>query len=261
MKPFKSYFFTILLYVSVFTANAQKLPGIQSVSLRIPAGSKIDGKSTEWNNVFQAYNKSTNIYYTLANGDDNLYLAVQVTDPLIIRKIINGGITLTVNNGAAITYPVFTKTNRPFINLNDKPAHSKDPTLDKKLLDSFVYVINKRFADKSKEIKVQGVQSITDSLISIYNENGIKAAVLFDDKAVYNYELAVPLKYWGIATSGLTKFKYTITLNGSSQVDGVTITQMQVTIGPGAPSIPTASDSAILTSPTNLTGEYTLAVK
>ncbi|HCN82336.1 MAG TPA: hypothetical protein DIT07_01770, partial [Sphingobacteriaceae bacterium] len=71
-----------ILYLIIIpvTTSAQKLPNIQEASLRAPAGIKVDGKATEWNNQFQAYNKATEIFYTISNDDDKLYLAVQATD-------------------------------------------------------------------------------------------------------------------------------------------------------------------------------------
>jgi len=262
----------LLLLIISFTANSQKLPGTQQASVFAPANVKADGKIEEWNNQLQAYNNATNIFYTLANDNNNLYLAVQATDPLIIRKIMIGGLTLTIdtgkkNNGTgvAITYPAFSVADRPILNLNDKPASSKDKAQSNKALDSFVYVINKLVQDRSKEVKVQGISSITDSLISIYNENDIKVAARFDEQANYVYELALPLKYFGSPA----KFNYTITLSGSPQVDGTNIIRgpdgsvlkIQVLVGRGAPPIPNAAERNILGIPTYLKGEYTLAVK
>lgn len=261
----------VLLFLAGITANAQSLPAKQKAGLHAPAGIKIDGKATEWDNKFQAYNHATDVFYTLANDNDKLYLAIQVTDPLIIRKIINGGITFKIdtgkatdNSGIAITYPIFDQTNHPAINLNDKPSTSTNPASDRMRLDSFVTAINKQFTDKSKEIKIHGISSLTDGLISIYNQDNVNAAVRFDANAAYVYELSVPLKYLGISASGISKFKYTVTLNGSSQIDGITRTTvnnvdvMRISVGVGAPAIPSRSDMAILKSPTDFDGEYTL---
>ena len=261
-----------LLLITPIMVYAQKLPAKQQVSLRAPVNIKIDGKATEWDNKFQAYNNATNIFYTIANDNDNLYLAVQATDPLITRKIIIGGVKLTIDAGkqangkeVAITYPAFANENRPIMNLKDKPMGSKNQPLDNEALNSFISGINKLFWDRSKEIKVQGIPAITDSLISVYNDNDIKAVARFDEQADYIYELAIPLKYCGNAA----KFNYTITLTGSPQVDGTTvvrdpagnITKIQVLVGPGAPPILNPSDMAMISSPTYLTGEYTLATK
>lgn len=255
----------ILVWV---TTNAQNLPAKQKGSLRAPAGIKIDGKATEWDNKLQAYNKATGIFYTMANDDDKLYLTVQATDQLIIRKIMNGGLTLKINagrekdSGVLITYPVFDKNDRPIINLKNKPS-------DNKGMDSLITLVNKRFAEKSKEIKIKGIKSIADTLISVYNQDDIKAAALFDHDAAYTYELAIPLKSIGISATSTSKFNYTITLSGAPLIDGSNIIPatathravLNVYVGAGAAGSLAKGDMAILSNPTNFDGEYTLAAK
>ena len=58
-------------------ANAQKLPNVQQASLRAPENVKVDGKPTEWGDKLQAYNKATDVFYTIANDYNNLYLIIQ----------------------------------------------------------------------------------------------------------------------------------------------------------------------------------------
>jgi hypothetical protein len=258
----------ILSFLAGFTVNAQNLPNKQKSGLRAPVGIRIDGNATEWNNQFQAYNRATGIFYSMANDNDNLYLAVQATDQLIIRKIMNGGITLKIdtggkkNSGVAIIYPIFARNDRPLINLKDKPT-------DATKLDSLINVVNKRFAEKSKEIKIQGIKLIPDSLISIYNQDDIKVAALFDHAAAYTYELAIPLKYIGMQDAKASKFNYTIMLSGSPQIDGINIIPatrahvavMNIAVGAGAPSIPTKGEADILSNPTDFDGVFTLAVQ
>ena len=53
---------TILFIGLSFAAHAQKLPKVQSIGLRVPAGIKIDGNIGEWGNKFEAYNKATQIF-------------------------------------------------------------------------------------------------------------------------------------------------------------------------------------------------------
>ena len=112
LKLFSGITFSALLS-TCFTAQAQKLPNIQQGSLRAPAQVKIDGKATEWGSRFRAYNKATGIYYTLANDDDNLYLAIQAKDALIIRKVLTGGVVFSVNRSVkrdheqvSLTFPL-----------------------------------------------------------------------------------------------------------------------------------------------------------
>jgi len=205
-----------ILYLIIIpvTTSAQKLPNIQEASLRAPAGIKVDGKATEWNNQFQAYNKATEIFYTISNDDDKLYLAVQATDLDIINKIICAGITLTINGtgkmkdqgGIAITYPIIEIQNR-----QSGPSADLDNQF-KLQADSFILALNAEFGSKAKDIRVEGVKEIPNHLISIYNPEGIKAAAYFDDKTNFTYELAVPLKYLGLSVSESKPFVYNIKL-------------------------------------------------
>ena len=65
-------------------ANGQRLPNKQEEGFTAPQNVKIDGKATEWQNQFKAYNTATGIYYTVANDSTNLYLVIQATEPLVI---------------------------------------------------------------------------------------------------------------------------------------------------------------------------------
>ncbi len=264
----KSAVFNLMLLLISIIATAQKLPKIQLTSLRAPNNIKIDGKATEWDNKFQAYNSSTGVFYTIANDDDKLYLVIQATDQLVIRKIIVGSITFTVNSSAenkdkkgSVTYPVFNKKNWPNMNLGNKPIVTKDSTISSKQVDSFMYAANQQLTTKSKEIKITGVKDIGDTL-SIYNQEGIRAVSLFDHQIAYTYELAVPLKYLGLSINNVAKFSYHIMLNGSDNIEGLVIKHIE-----GGTAMywngprPSETDVEYMRYPTDFTGNYTLAKK
>jgi hypothetical protein len=220
-----------LLIITSLSASAQKLPNKQEIAVRAPVNVKIDGKATEWNDKFQAYNKATEVYYTMANDDNNLYLTVRATNSIIINKIMSGGITLAIDEtgkkndkGApSITFPVLEGGGR----LSIGGGNVTSATIEGKMIvdrmesgrakpnDSVAFAYNKRLGDNAKLIMITGVKGI-DTLISVYNDTGIKARQLFDSNMAYTYELAIPLKYLGLATATRQKFAYHITLNGSS---------------------------------------------
>jgi hypothetical protein len=253
-------------------ANAQKLPKIQQTSFRAPLNIRIDGKLNEWDNQFKAYNTATEVFYTLSNDDKYLYLALQANDPLVIRKIINAGITFTINTSGnkkdhniAFTYPIFDKQNFPVLNLRQKPIVTKDSTIGSKQIDSFVNEANSQLSSKAKEIKIKGIPGFTDSLISVYNKYEIKAASLFNHKIAYNYELAIPIKYLGLTINDPVKFIYNIQLNGSFLVEGVIFTppdangntSMTITVK----NPPRGIELQYMKYPNDFWGEYNLAVK
>ncbi len=252
----------ILLGITTIAVNAQKLPNVQKDGVRAPADIKVDGKATEWNNQFQAYNHATDVFYTIANDDNNLYLTIQATDPAIIRKILNGGITFTINTadkkndqeGASITYPIFEKNNRMTVIFRNKPEIIPGSEISIKKADSFMYANNKRMTDLTKLIKTSGIKAM-DTLISVYNEDGIKASALFDNKMNYTYELAISLKNMEMAVSNPVKFAYNVRIN-AVESKGITVEKSdsgeptKIRISAGAQAGQDATD---------FWGEYTLA--
>jgi hypothetical protein len=255
------------LQAIVITAYAQKLPNKQIVSLRAPVNIKIDGKTNEWNDLLQAYNHATEVFYTLSNDDNNLYLTIKASSYPVINKIINGGITFTVTgsdkkskDGVSITYPVFEGNNKPSLNINkslfeQSASHSVIP-------DSIVLVTNRKLEEKSKLIMLTGMKGV-DTLISIYNEDHIKTAERFDNKMAYTYELSVALSQLGLSINDETKFNYHIVLNGESilpvkKSDNMKKLSPDVTNGLIFAKLVLENQT---TAPTDFWGEYTLAKK
>jgi hypothetical protein len=253
--------FIILVQTIALSAFAQKLPNKQVVSVRLPANVKIDGKTTEWDNKLQAYNHAVEAYYTIANDDKNLYLAIQATYPAIIRKIIDGGISFSIlpslpkDNVITITYPVFEPNNKPVLEMS-KDFFEHRPT-NSIVTDSVVLINNHRLEEKSKLIMVTGIKGI-DSLISVYNDNNIKVAEKFDHQMAYTYELMVPLADLGFSTDHPVKFKYHIVFNGISLFNKLS---KPGTLSPDNDGVIEAklAMEAQTTAPTDFFGEYTLA--
>jgi len=279
----KQILLVLFIWLISLSTNAQKLPSIQKESLVTPADLKIDGKATEWDNKFQAHNKNTDVFYSIANSKDKLYLIIQVTDPAIIDKVFAGGITLTISNidkksnltPVAVTFPIILQKDRSGI------IHKiKDPEIK---TDDQLAGINNQLSIASKTIKITGVKEFTDSVLSVYNENEIKAVSLFDGKKDYTYELLLPLKYFDQLLNN-DEFKYDVKLNGLQvammmQVNGkpmdtnspeyqsimATVSGSNVTSAIRDPSgkvtFESSSPMQNLLNPTNFSGKYTLAKK
>jgi hypothetical protein len=188
-------------------ANAQKLPNVQpSAGIYAPANVKIDGKATEWNNQFQAFNKSTSLYYTMANTTDNLVLAIQTTDKGAIEKIFTSKLTLTLT-GKNGTITISTPT-APSANIRKA---IRAPEL---ISDSLLNALNKGITSNFKEITVTGIKAITDPKIPVYNEYGILLGARVDINKAYTCELVIPIKHLEPVFSDAGAFNYTITVNG-----------------------------------------------
>lgn len=221
-KVILSFFITI----ACVTANAQKLPNKQEVSLKAPANVKIDGKATEWGTELQAYNPATELLYTLANDEQNLYLVVQTKTKAIVEKLFNGGISLFFDN---ISNP--GKTTRAVV------SYSAISKADKKLVDKARYdttanktiVANKAIAAAVKTIAVKNLDGIAGDVISVYNEYGISAAGYLSDNNTYTCEVAIPLKNLKSFINNKSALHYTLQSNAmpvnslSMNINGVPI--------------------------------------
>jgi hypothetical protein len=277
----------IAVIVQAQFAAAQKLPATQQVSLRAPVNYKVTGKATEWDNQFQAYNKATDLFYTIANDDENLYLIVQAVKPRIIQKIINVGLALTINNtgkknsdakeNVAITYPLLDLATggrilysagamaKSDVKIPERPANAPGrPDTTRYSLthtDSLIAVANKLLTKTATEIKVKGIPGLADEPLSVYNEEKIKVSATFDPNGAYTYKLAIPLKYLGLTIDNLQKFAYNIKLAGrlDEHKHGLTVTYYYDRSSGGPPR--TVDPDADINNATDFSGEYTLAKK
>ena len=210
---------TLMLISVHLTLMAQKTQNVQIGNLWAPTAVKIDGKLTEWGEGLKAYNKNVQLWYSIANDDKNIYLAIKSTDLDNNNKILAGGISFTLNtegkkktkNAFTITFPIIKRTGGGRVGRGGKRVgFGQDDTPD---TTAIVTQQNQTLAT-SKEISAIGFADITDTLVSIYNEYGIKAAANIDSKGVLVYELAVPLSLLKIAVGDQKELAYNIKING-----------------------------------------------
>ncbi len=222
MQPYLKYIFLILPFVAL-TTLAQKLPKIQTKNALAPPNIKIDGKLTEWEDKFQAYNSGQHIKYTISNDENNLYFIVQMDGIIGTRKVFRGGIDFSIvpasNQSPKITinFPVISQKRNgvledqdggPFFNYNKL---QKNAVANKEKMEALVLLANKQLIKDYKYIYTTGIPIITDTLISVYNTQGIMVAGGFDKNMRYTYELAIPLKFLPTADNSKT-LKYNIKL-------------------------------------------------
>lgn len=273
----------ILLSLAFLSGNTSIVYAqVQEVSLRAPNGIRIDGKTYEWpNNKLQVYNKINRMFYSLTNDDNNLYLTVRGPFFYAPAKMIRGGLTLTISrlldkkarqkdkNSVAITFPYVDPKDAQSIvsSVNDYQPIARDTINHAKEHDSLVRVVNAKTIAAIKEIKIDGIKGI-DSIISIYNETGIKAMGTFNRGMAFTIEIAIPLKYLGLSANDESKFSYNIKLNKprplSANGNNNFIRPMagDIVNGQVLTSTPSVNpDFEFLNDTTDFWGEYTLAKK
>lgn len=252
---------------------AQKQPNIQKDSVRAPTNIKIDGQLNEWNNKnLNAYNSANQIYYVVSNDDNYLYLTVRGSGIAAGNKILKEGVKFTISHSlerskrskdaenVSVTYPGTSDArNISFVMIPNMRIADflKDTVKNKKQLDSLTALANTRVESIAKQIKIKGVEDIKDSVLSVYNNLGIKAAIHFlkGDPIV---ELAMPLKYLHLTIDTPSPFSYNIKLAAPPLSGNFDINDIQKS---GAPRQRVSTDDLYIITDTELWGEYTLAKK
>lgn len=215
----------ILLIIGLcVSAKAQKLNTVEQGAIPAPDKVKIDGKIDEWGDL-QAYNKTTKIFYTLANDNKNLYLVVKSTDVQNSAKIMGGGISLTINtsdkkkeeNAYSVRFPIVERSKMRGIR---RPRGSSANTVMDSASLAEVAAARKQAIDAIKEISVLGFKDITDTIISIYNEYGIKAAAAYDAAGDLQFEVSIPLSLLNLSTDKPKEFAYNLKVNAINMGNG-----------------------------------------
>lgn len=278
IKPYFPIIAVCLLVIAAaatLPAKAQKLKDVQEISAAAPPQIRVDGKNKEWNDGFLAHNKRTNIFYTLCNDDKNLYLVIKSDNVENNAKILAGGITFSVNadgkkkqkESINLTYPLISRTDRRGQGggggrrgMGRGGDRNAAQTAAER--DSIAAATQQIQLAQVKEIKVTGFKDITDTLISIYNEYGIKASASIDKDRLFFYEMAIPLGKLGISPG--SEFAYNIKVNGleiSNFGGGGGGGGFGGGVRGGRSGGGGNIDFQSLTSPTDFWGKYTLTKK
>ena len=242
---------------------AQKLPNKQEKSL----WAMQQPKFSDANQSYQAYNSATEIFYSISNDDKNLYLEVKAAKPVIIQKIISYKLTFIITNLSDKKAKRTFAAKFPYLNLTDRQLVIRSVKSQTLKRDSMINILNKQVVPDAREIAVNNSLELKDSLVSVYNESGIKAACHFDNDMAYIYHLAIPFKLLNAdAKSSDLKIGYQIKLNGIEEngVNARLTADGRATIRSGASGYPgviieNTPDTIALDYPTDVSGEYILA--
>jgi len=256
MNPIKTLAFLLTILFSM-AASAQKTPLVQQSALYAPQEVSIDGKPDEWGNQFQAFNRATSLFYTMANDDKNLYMLIRCIEQPTIAKILSGGITLAIKS-TANKEAVAVKIGYPLISYTDKYTISI-PLREDENVEKMVVKLNKELPKVAKQINISGIPQIKDPSVSIYNDWDIKVVSAVDTRRAYTIEWQVPLKYFGHLVSADGSFDYNIIVNGVVDPPG-TIVVGGGSIG-GAPVKLDEARAFDMFNPTDFKGIYKLAFK
>lgn len=212
----KNLFVLLLLSIAGFcnsTAYAQDTDPDREVNIWAQQPIVIDGNSAEWHEPLNNYNTGTKLAFALANDRDNLYLIIESLDEMTTRKVISGGLTLTINtagkkkDGFKINFLGMNRPPQPAGTAADSLAEKKHEahenwSADKDSHETAIHVI-----------EVAGFKNIPDGALSVPNQQNIQIAAAFNQRRDYICELAIPLTELGLTGAEVKAIAYNIKFN------------------------------------------------
>ena len=179
-----------------------------------PANISIDGTLKDWGDSLRYYNEEKKLNYSLANDKENIYMAIRVNDRTEQARILNAGLTLSINTKGkkkedySITFPVADP------NSMDESLKSRlaEPNPDDQ--DNSQEQMRRARLTKLRDIKVTGFKDIEGDMITTANTYGIKVAIDFDNNGYLIYEAAIPLKFFHVEDPSKNEWAFNFKING-----------------------------------------------
>ncbi len=164
-----------------------------------------DGLLDDWQDSLTFYNEPTRLRYSLANDDQNIYLALKSSSREDLSRILAGGISFSANieskkkDPPTVIFPVLDRTPGKPRNLKEQPEMEE---------------MQSQILARIKDIKVKGFREIIDGGISLQNTYGVRAAAGFDKDNNLIQEIVIPLALLNLSTSTSGEVTYNIKING-----------------------------------------------
>ncbi len=210
--------FIVLQFILINTCRAQAPESQFNLKLP-PKNIVVDGDIKEWNDSLSFYSPEERLNYMLANTKDTLYLAVKIYDRSEAARILNAGLTFTIDpkgkrkEAFSVTYPLNVQGSTPVFNHKQDAEDGvtqgdRDALLREKLTNL-------------RGIKVTGFsKNIEDDMITTSNTYGIQTAIDYDAAGNLIYEEAIPMKFFHADESGKNLWSFNIKINGVQRPQG-----------------------------------------
>jgi hypothetical protein len=215
MKHRISMLLSALILVTTSTVKAQ-LSKASGNMQPPPANVVIDGNLSEWGDSLRYLNQEKKIPYTLANDKENLYVAIRINDRTEQARIINAGITLSIDPKGkkketfTMTFPLSAPGSKPQFGFRkDDNGELTQQDRDELARERITTLRN---------IKVTGFKDIEYDMITTSNTYGIKAAINYDADGNLVYEAAIPLKFFHVDNPSKNEWAFNFKINGMQKI-------------------------------------------
>jgi hypothetical protein len=195
----------LLVFACFFGLSA----AAQEEACKVTVPPTIDGNADEWTATWQDDEKGK-FKYNICSDDANLYIRVQMLDPIVQRKVAMYGFTVWLNPDGkkkpklGLRYPTGIEGEEHLEEYRKSgDSFNKENNLDKR-------------EEKQKEFKkslITGVEvleliGLSDKPVTSSKSgitNGLLVAIDMDDKENYVYEATIPFKSFRLSKADISK--------------------------------------------------------
>jgi hypothetical protein len=215
MKHCTSMLLSALILVTASIVKAQSSKTIGNMQPP-PANVVIDGNLSEWGDSLRYLNDEKKIPYTLANDQENLYVAIRINDRTEQARIITAGVTLSIDPKGK-KKETFTMTF-PLSDPGSKPQFGFRKDDNGELTQQDRDELARERLTTLRNIKVTGFKDIEYDMITTSNTYGIKAAINYDADGNLVYEAAIPLKFFHVDNPSKNEWAFNFKINGMQKI-------------------------------------------
>ena len=179
-----------------------------------------DGEIPEWSNPLPYYDSKRKINYNITNDRKNLYVCMNISDEIMLTKILRSGMEFRIDTSVKKAYPitfVFPIENKQFPTHHRKSEDQSERTGGDER-ESRSAMVQKKLG-QATEFQLIGFKSPFTGIFPLHNNiAGISAAVHFDKEGIMYYEAIIPFTtFYKSELTGADSnrvFAYEIKVNG-----------------------------------------------
>lgn len=211
--------FVLALTAQLLASHHSSAQSTQNSLQGPPANINIDGDLKEWGDSLRYYNEEKKLNYALANDKDYLYAAIRISDRLDKMKVLNAGITLSIDpkgkkkDSFMLTFPLAAP--------DEKPEFAKPKDDNGEITQADRDELMRERITKLRYIKVIGFKDIDGDMITTSNTYGIKTAINYDANGDLVYEAAIPLSFFHAGNDAFkNEWAFNFKINGFQRPAG-----------------------------------------
>ena len=231
MKYVIKYCTSLFIFALFISCNNKVYKG-----LWLTQPTQVNGGQNDISHSYKFYDSESNLYYTIGNDLDNLYISISTNSQQTQMRILRSGIQFCIDTTGKygehtkIVFPfaVMQKKNKSFSDegngSNQLGGQGRNNGFGQKL--ESLNSLKKKFMNENKAMHLIGFKTPIGGTVPLPNDYGIKMDITWDSANTMIYQASIPF---------VTFYKKSLSVADSSKIFGISmsLTGLPNTQAPG----------------------------